>query len=352
MRAKSRIPERRPPEPTEPNWNPDTRSALERLIRRGRGKGLHAVFDFDNTIVRGDIGEATMAVLARAGTLTPARAPAGISPPLKLPGGRVLTLETCEDVTQYYEAFLAPTVHGARDPSPLSNGYVWAVEMMAGLKLSRVVEATRRAFEWPVETIEVTPGKTAYTVPVFYPEMVDLMAALLRNDFDVRIVSASNVWSVRWMVLHGLDPLLRARGIRQGLAPDRVIGVSTLLSDRGGRLYKDACLVREDPAYAALEPRALGRFHLTGRLHFPVSTYSGKVAAIFEAIGCRPHLGAGDSPGDHPMLEFCLNRLWIERRDKAGYRASTRRLMKRTGPGSWMIQQTDPSGGFVGPASI
>jgi hypothetical protein len=52
-----------------PGWNAETRRALERLIDCGAGRHLPVVFDFDNTIICGDIGEATLAVLAREGLL-------------------------------------------------------------------------------------------------------------------------------------------------------------------------------------------------------------------------------------------------------------------------------------------
>jgi hypothetical protein len=52
-----------------PGWNQDTRAALATLLRAGAGRQLPVVFDFDNTIVRGDIGEATLAMLARNGRL-------------------------------------------------------------------------------------------------------------------------------------------------------------------------------------------------------------------------------------------------------------------------------------------
>jgi len=56
-----------------PGWNEETRSALEVIINKGAGQRLPVVFDFDNTVICGDIGEATLAVLAQSGVLTPAK---------------------------------------------------------------------------------------------------------------------------------------------------------------------------------------------------------------------------------------------------------------------------------------
>ena len=86
--------------------------------------------------------------------------------------------------------------------------------------------------------------------------MVDLLAELVRQEFDVWVVSASNVWSVRWMVLHGLNPLLRERKAARGIQADHVIGISTLLADDRDRWYKDSVQVRENPDYASLSEKA------------------------------------------------------------------------------------------------
>ncbi len=331
----------------------ETRRALEDLINRGAGQQLPVVFDFDNTIVCGDITEATLAVLARTGVLTPAKLSGTLSPPFQVPGRDPMELSACADVTQYYEALLAPTAHEGRDPSPLANGYAWAVEIMENLRLLDVVNATRRAFEWPQPTkpafIEVTPGKTAVPVPFFYPEAVELIAELVRLRFDLWIVSASSVWSVRWVVLHALNPLLRQRGLKAGLPASHVVGISTLLADRKGRLYKDALLVREDDQYAAMTPKALAGLRLTSRLQFPVPTYSGKIAAVFDVIGRNPYLAVGDSPGDHPLLQISQHRLWIARLENAAYQRATRELIRRARGDGWLIQPalTQRSPGYI-----
>lgn len=326
----------------EPGWTDRVRSRLEALIKRGAGRGLPVVFDFDNTIVCGDIGEATLAVLARSGRLPLAKIPASFFPPFRPSSGALVTMEASADLAEYYEAFLAPTAHGLKDPTPLANGYALAVEVLEGLTPWQVVDATREAYEsarcGEVHLIEVTPGKTAYPAPFFYPEMVELLGKLLSHEFDVWIVSASNVWSVRWMLLHALPPLLRARGVRRSIRPDHVVGISTLLSDADHRLYKDPLLVRELPPYARLEKVALDRFKLTSRLQFPVSTYSGKIACILDQIGRPPYLCAGDSPGDLPMLKFSENRLWIARLEKPAYQRAAARALTETGPSHWICQ--------------
>jgi hypothetical protein len=320
------------------------RERLERLIAEGWGKGLPVVFDFDHTLMCGDIGEATLAVLTRSGRLRAERLAPLLSPSLVREGGTVLEAASPPDLTAYYEAYLAPTAHGSLDPNPQANGYVWAVEIMEGLRVWDVVRATREAYAasapGEVRRIEVTRGQTAYPAPFFYPEMVELLGLLINGDFEVWVVSASNVWSVRWMVLHGLNPLLRQQGAKAGLAPDHVVGVATLLHDRAGGLMKDQVLVRANADYAAMDEGLLKKLRLTSRLQFPAPTYSGKVAAIWDALGQHPFLGAGDSPGDHAMLTFCEHRLWIARVDKPHYQEVTAQVRRRTGAASWIVQPT------------
>jgi hypothetical protein len=336
-----------------PGWNEQTRLALERLIDQGAGKHLPVVFDFDNTLVCGDLQEATLAVLARDGMLTAEQIPETLSPPFRVPGRKRVAIQSAADITEYYEAFLAATAHGDRDPSPLATGYAWAIEALVNLRVSEIVAATRTVCEslHPPHPgfIQVAPGRTKFAVPFFYPEMVELVAALIGRRFDIWVVSATNVWGVRWMVQHELNLQLRRHGVRTGLRADHIIGVSTLLTDRRDHLYKDALLVHENFHYAVLDESVCRQFRLTSRLQYPVPTYSGKVACILDAIGRPPYLCIGDSPGDHAMMSFSQNRLWIARLDKTGFQHKTARLLNETGHAGWLLQATLTKGrpGFV-----
>jgi phosphoserine phosphatase len=332
-----------------PGWNDKARRSLEQLIERGSGQGLPVVFDFDNTIISGDVGEAALAILGAEGRLTPANVSKSLSPVLQLPGKQKIALDQCSDLMWYYEALLSPTVHGPADPNPLSNGYVWATQAMEGLTVAEVVAATARVFDLGQRPgnlqIEVTKGKTYYPPPRFREEMVELIAQFLRFKYVVWIVSASNVWSVRWMVLYGLNPLLRKRGIQKGLSPKHVIGVATLLTDRLGQLYKDSVLLKENSAYAAMHPKSLKAVRLTRHLQFPASVYSGKVACILDAIGHNPYFCAGDNPSDHPMMRISQHRLWIARLEKPKAQQITTALIRQTGKAGWILQVcTDANG--------
>ncbi len=322
-------------------WEKATRLKLERTLGLGAGRNLPVVFDFDNTIVSGDIGEAVLAVLGSTGRLTPKNICETLSPALRPQGNSKLSLAGYANIMKYYEALLAPTVHGKADPTPLANGYVWAAQVLETLSLAEVIDATLQAIR-PGENAasghrEIIVGKLSYPAPRFREEMVELIALLLRLGYRPWIVSASNVWSVRCMVVHALNPLLAKQGAPEGLPPEQVIGLATLLSDRTGRLYKDSVLVRQDPGYSNLSSKRLKSMHVTRHIQFPAPVYSGKVACILDAIGQNPYLSAGDSPSDHPMLSVSQNRLWIARADKPNAQLATQALMRRTGKTGWIV---------------
>ena len=288
---------------------------------------MPVTLDFDNTIVWGDIAEAALAVMVKKGVLSARRTPGTLSPSFRLPQGARIALDSGPDITAYYEAFLAPTAHGSADPTPLANGYAWAVEIMQGLTPWDVVQATKEAFAcaelMQPRMIEVTAGKTSFPAPFFYPEMVELIGELRRHEFDVWVISASNVWSVRWMVTKALNPLLEAHGAASGIPADHVVGISALLQNIGPaaftRMPSSSMKTRPTRLWKTA-PRSL---RLTSRLQYPVPTYAGKVGCIWDALGRRPYLAAGDSPGDHAMLSFSEHRLWIMRMDKPGYQRKT-----------------------------
>jgi hypothetical protein len=186
--------------------------------------------------------------------------------------------------------------------------------------------------------VVVTPGRTAYPLPWFYPEMVELLAMLLHHGFAVWIVSASNVWSVRHLVLRELNPRLRRRGCRRGVPPEQVIGVAPLVRDRWERELKDRVLVRTRAGYARLEPSALRGLRLTAQLDEPVPVYAGKVACLWDTLGRAPYLAAGDSPGDLPLLAFAQHRLWLAREGKPAYTAALEACRCRHAPEQWLVQ--------------
>lgn len=319
-------------------WGADARIGLERLIKQQAGKGEIAVFDFDNTLICGDIGEAVLAVLVRDKAIQPVES---LCPSFRL-NAKVVSARHTPDLIGYYEALLNPTVHGSKDKAPLSNAYAWAVQIMSGLTLRQIMEATQRAFSLSRQAllapIEISPGVAPFPAPSFYPQAARLIASLLSSGWGVWIVSASNVWSVRWMVKFALNPQLESLGASGGIPSNQVLGLSVLLADSNGQLHKDTVLLKTRSDYRELKHHAMDDFKLTPLLEFPVPAYSGKVARIMDQIGRTPLLAAGDSPGDLPMLSYSRNRLWIRRRNKPAFQTAMRAARRETGSGGWFVQ--------------
>ncbi len=339
------------------NWMPTIKSRLENLIQENKNKSKIVIFDFDNTMVSRDIGEATFATLAIENTIHKNSPYAQWAPDFTI-DTRHVSLATSPNVTAYYEDFLEATKHIKDEKTPYSNAYAWIVQIMAGLTPQDVISATKKAYKEGTgakDREDSSLGETmvnGYRLPFFYPEMIDLAGTMISNGFNVYVITASNVWSVRYLVTKELNQLLQKKyGKNTTIAPDHVLGVSTLLKDkRDGKLYKDESLVKENKAYRNLEISELQQYELLYELSYPLPAYEGKVAMIFKHITHEhPFFIAGDSPNDHQMLEWAENRLWIARLEKKDYQAATAELIKNSDKEKWLIQPTlyKKSPGFV-----
>ena len=79
------------------NWNPEVKARLEKLIAANANQGKICVFDFDNTTICRDIGEATMATLNEAGLLTKEKHYKCVDPSFVL-GDKKITMETAKNL--------------------------------------------------------------------------------------------------------------------------------------------------------------------------------------------------------------------------------------------------------------
>lgn len=309
------------------NWNHQTREKLLEIINYGKDQNLPVVFDFDNTIICRDIGEATLEVLTQT------------------------ELHSSFDIIKHYENLLDATKHQKLDSSPYANAYAWAVQVMQGLSPLKVIQATEQAYNNESALKDHLDLKSDTKVkhfrrPYFYPEMIDLIGAFIENKYDVYIVSASNIWSVRWMASK-LNQKLKKSGFQGAIDLKNVIGVSTLLKDEKNILFKDMPLATDNLKYKNLNEDQLKKYTLTDQINYPLTGYYGKVANILKWIGKRPYFIAGDSPNDYPMLKFSKYKLWIARLEKLDYQKKTIQIIKNDK--SWMIQPTlyKKSSGFV-----
>ncbi|MFC9787150.1 haloacid dehalogenase-like hydrolase [Rhodococcus sp. NPDC127528] len=235
-------------------WYGDNRAALDRLIaERGDCSGGGdvaagaplALFDWDNTVVKNDIGSATAywmikndKILQPAGAnwsstsrfLTPAAADAlSAACGTETAPGRALPTSTDTGCADEIVAVLDERTRTGRpafqgyDHRRTKAAYAWAVQLMAGhseQEVAAFAEAARAENLAAPEGAEQTVGSTRVDGYVrYYPQIADLVKTLRANGFDVRIISAS------------AEPVVRVWARELGLAPDRVMGVRPVVAD-------------------------------------------------------------------------------------------------------------------------
>lgn len=347
-------PEKKKPKITlkEKGWAADVRLRLEELIAAEAGNELPVVLDLDNTILCRDIGEATFATMEKDGVLNLNSIPKDLAPDF-LEKESLISLKPPISLFEYYHHLTKATVHHTLDTATEMIGYNWAVLAMQGLTPQDIVLSTQKAYDNGIgskELFQYDINSSEFLRPFFYPQMVELIGVLLENHYHVWVISSSNSWSVRWMMLKAINGLLKEKGFTKFLEPTSVMGISTLLIGNDSKLYKDGFLVWENEKYARLDPEVLKQFVLSALVVPPVTASYGKVAEIMQWIGKPPYLVAGDSFGDIPMLKYAHNRLWIARLEHPTIHEYVAPLtLRKKEKNTWMIQPTlyKQSPGFI-----
>ncbi|MEU1149629.1 haloacid dehalogenase-like hydrolase [Streptomyces sp. NPDC005863] len=211
-------------------WYGDNKARIQRMVDRygrcgdGRGARPVAVFDWDNTVIRNDIGDATMYWLLRNGKIrTPERGDwHTTSRHLTDPAARALraacpatgaTLPThrntacADEILSVYGEGATTTGTAAFagfDHRRMEPQYAWLAQLTRGWSTGRVQQfaaaARKENLAAPVGA-EQRVGTERVTGWVrYYDQQRDLIRTLQKAGFDVHIVSASpepvaEVWS-------------------------------------------------------------------------------------------------------------------------------------------------------------
>jgi phosphoglycolate phosphatase-like HAD superfamily hydrolase len=246
-------------DPTLRGWLPENRARLDALLQ-ARGKtspgydAAHppvATFDWDNTMMKNDIGDATMAWMLRndailqppgrdwsvtSGALTDAARTAlhAACDGAGEPGRPLATRETpaCADaIFGIYDGGHTPTGADAwMHPITLTTNepYAWLARLLGGHTPAEVARFARAAFEENAsaptsakQTVGTHAGVTGWVR--VYPEMRDLVGALQASGFDVWVISASP------------QHVTEVAAKEVGIAPDHVVGVRNA-AEADGRL--------------------------------------------------------------------------------------------------------------------
>lgn len=325
-------------------WVPSVYQQLTERIEANAGQDKVAIFDFDNTVMLHDVGEAALAQAVADGTLKPSDIPKGLVPPIKV-GESVVKIK--DGIIEYYDA-LAKTGAEAGDEMGSYVSAPWIAQVFAHKNVDVFVQEMAKAYANGVAASDLTTGAlTTVGVaarPTPYPQMADLLGYIGSRGYQVWIVSAGITWAVRWMVANALNPMIAAKyGTAATIEPGRVIGITTMMATSDHTLMTDRALstTEVNPGYLALDSAVTKNLTISELIDLPVSWYGGKVAAIKERIGAtEPFLVAGDSPGDMKMLEEATNRLWIARLEKSTNEAIATEEIRTHDTAQWLIQPT------------
>jgi processive 1,2-diacylglycerol beta-glucosyltransferase len=261
-----------------------TEHALARL-RLPRSKPGTAVFDLDNTILQGDIGESVFEYLAAREALP--RLPIRIRAVSDAIYSEDFTIPVeDENLSAVYRRALKMAASSANPDRTTAAVYAWMNQSMAGLT-TRQIEAATQAV-WAKNAISLRPSA------------LNLIVSLIQIGHQVAVVSASNQACVSWIVSNVINPALERYGIANAIDLKNVWGISNVLANGEG--LRNAVLTR-----TSLDEQ------ISPDLESPVSTFQGKAEVIAAAGYGTPVLVAGDSPNDFGMAATSSLIAWVPR---------------------------------------
>lgn len=277
-------------------WSANSRTRINDLFAKygstsptfDASKRPVAVFDWDNTILKNDIGDATFFWMLKhdkirqpagkdwsttsAALTAEARAALNAACDGLAPAGSPLptsTSTTCADeIVTIYDS--GTTVAGANAWSPektsaINYAYAWVAQVTAGYAPEEVRGFARAAYEdnafAPLDTKQ-TVGTGQYTGWVrIYEQMADLIGALQDNGFDVWITTASPQFFVEAISQQTVGvPPSHVLGIRSmivnGFVTTNLEGCGTIADatntmitfDTGKRCWINKAIFKEPPA--------------------------------------------------------------------------------------------------------
>ncbi|MET8245242.1 haloacid dehalogenase-like hydrolase [Streptomyces sp. NPDC005202] len=240
------------------NWYGDNRARLQHVIDTrgtcaarpvpGRQRPI-AVFDWDNTVTKNDVTDATLAwSLGHDRVLRPARwkdtskwltdaadraltAACGTGVPVGAPLPTSANPRCTDEILEIREHATtmsgAPAFAGTWDHRRTVPQYAWVPQLFAGhtpAELSSYARAARR--EALAAPVGATRTLGTHTVPAYvryYDQQRDLVRTLQRAGFDVHIVSA------------GSEPITEVWSRGVGIDPAHTLAIRSVL-DRRGRI--------------------------------------------------------------------------------------------------------------------
>lgn len=219
-----------------------------------------AVFDMDNTLLTGDIGDALFVQLKRE----------------ELDHPVTIDKKPIPWTWSQYRQFL--------EKKGKEEAYTRVITSMAGIPVDTVVNTARSVMNLPPHIKYLESEGEDIPVPRIYPAMHAVVSYLQSLDYDIYIISATIQCVVRDVVERYFN-----------IPADHAFGMTptTTKTDTGQEIIGD---------------QVIG----------PVTVTGGKVKVYHKEIGMIPPLvSGGDSPTDIPMLNLTHPHgviIWVERK--------------------------------------
>ncbi len=233
-------------------------------IIKKNGQPGFAVFDFDNTCIINDVGDATLAFMARTDLFR----------------DKNLLLGEFEN----YSKAIFENYHKLYDDGQIKEAYGFMARTLSGFsidEISQLAEEVIKSEGGNIRKVKVFGRERSKGLKA-RKEIVELINFLKSNGVEIWIVSASSEILVRQAMKHF--------NIEANL-----IGVRNIITD--GKI--------------------------TSELDIPLSMFGGKVDCIKKFIDKekKPILGVGDSINDLPMLEYCEIKVVVNRQNELAEKA-------------------------------
>ena len=311
-------------------WLPRNRARIDAMLDSLHGQKRVAVFDWDNTMMRNDIGDATFFYMVRHDLiLQPPNRDWSLTSKHLTNVARIELVSACKAAgepgkplatsafPQCADALLriydtGKTIDGNPawddDTKTMHASYAWGAQLQAGHTPDEMRAIATRAYEenaaapiGTTQTIGTTKDLPAW-VRIYEP-MHDLQNALREAGFDVWVVSASAQW------------LVEVVGSHVGIDANHAVGIRTIVKDGKLDYRLQGCGTEPDGADTVITFNEGKRCWINRAIfHLPESEQLSRASDPMK----RPAFAAGDSDTDLAMVQDAsVLKLVIDRNKRA-----------------------------------
>lgn len=285
----------------ESGWDGNNRRKLESFIDQYAGQTAAAVFDWDNTVIKNDIGDAFFAHLLEHDLIKTPSDWAQTSEYLTLEAISALEKRSHAELGSIY--FDSRTLSGAKafkdfDATIMEPSYAWLTQLLAGYTEAEIKEIAVKVIDTQLSNhAGSTKSLAGREIPDYirvYPQILELVDNFASNGIKVMVSSASP------------EIIVKAFAERIAIPADNVIGVRCACDKNGV---------------------------LTSRIEGVMNYRRGKVIRLG---GINYAFAAGDSDGDTELLGGAsVLRLVIDR--LKGYNIAKTAAENRDG--KWLLNR-------------